>query len=140
MGGYFLEAANFEAANSLKTPEHIAPVWYFTPFYSVLRAVPDKFLGVVAMQFAVLLLFALPWLDRSPIRSIRYRGWTYRVALACFTVSFVSLGWLGLQPVSPLYTMLSRGFAVVYFLFFILMPLYTSFEKARPLPSRVKYP
>ncbi|MDD9817383.1 MAG: cytochrome bc complex cytochrome b subunit [Gammaproteobacteria bacterium] len=137
MGGYFLEPANFEPANPLKTPEHIAPVWYFTPFYSILRAVPDKLFGVVAMGVAVFLLFLLPWLDRSPVRSIRYRGWMFRAALACFVVSFLFLGWLGIQPVTPLYTIMSRFFTVIYFLFFFLMPFYSKWDPVRNPPERV---
>src|SRR5690606_9864727 len=92
MGGYFLEHANFVPADPLKTPEHIAPVWYFTPFYAILRAIPNQLAGIIAMGLAVSLFFFLPWLDRSPVKSIRYRGWRYRAALAVFTVSFLVLG------------------------------------------------
>ena len=137
MGGYFLEAANFEAANPLKTPEHIAPVWYFTPFYSILRAVPDKLMGVVAMKAAVLMLFLLPWLDKSPVRSIRYRGWNYRVALAIFVVSFLCLGWLGTKGINPVYTLWSQIFSVLYFSFFIFMPIYTRYDNDKPEPNRL---
>ncbi len=137
MGGYFLEHANFVPADPLKTPEHIAPVWYFTPFYSVLRAVPDQFLGVVAMGSAQGLLFLLPWLDRSPVKSIRYRGGIYKTALAIFVISFLSLGYLGTQPPSPVLTFLARMFSVLYFLFFILMPFYTTMDKTKPVPERV---
>ena len=122
MGGLFLEHANFEPANVLQTPEHIAPVWYFTPFYAILRAVPYKLLGVILMSLAVLLPFFLPWLDRCPVKSIRYRGWIYKVALTTFAVSFPALGYLGLQPVSDTYTLLCRLFAIPYFGFFLLMP------------------
>ncbi|MGV0005328.1 MAG: cytochrome b [Candidatus Porifericomitaceae bacterium WSBS_2022_MAG_OTU9] len=137
MGGYFLEAANFEAANPLKTPEHIAPVWYFTPFYSILRAVPDKLMGVVAMKLAVFFLFLLPWLDRSPVRSIRYRGWMYRTALTTFVVSFLALGWLGTKGINPAYTLWSQILSVLYFSFFIFMPLYTKYDNDKPEPQRL---
>jgi len=139
MGGYFLEHANFEPANATKTPEHIAPVWYFTPFYAILRAVPDKLGGVIMMGAAIALLFVLPWLDRSPVKSVRYRGWLYKGPLAAFTVSFVALGYLGMQPATPLYTNLARVFAAVYFLFFLLMPWYTRIDKTKPVPERVTY-
>ena len=138
-GGLFLEPANFEPANHLKTPEHIAPVWYFTPFYSILRAVPGKFMGAVLMGASVMLFFLLPWLDRGRVRSIRYRGWMFRLALALFTVSFIALGWIGLQPASPAITTWSRVFTVIYFLFFLLMPLYTRWDPERPEPERVRY-
>ena len=137
MGGYFLEANNFIPADPLKTPEHIAPVWYFTPFYAILRAVPSQFGGVVAMGAATLLFFFLPWLDRSPVKSIRYRGWKYKTALGLFTVSFLALGWLGLQPATVTYTWMARVFALVYFLFFLLMPFYTATDNDKPVPERV---
>jgi ubiquinol-cytochrome c reductase cytochrome b subunit len=139
MGGYFLEHANFDPANSLQTPPHIAPVWYFTPFYAILRAVPDKLLGVILMGAAVVIFFALPWLDRGKVKSVRYRGPIFKVALALFAISFVALGYLGLQPVSPLYTNLARLFTLVYFAFFLLMPWYSRFDSTRPVPSRVTY-
>ncbi len=137
MGGYFLEHANFEPANPLQTPEHIAPVWYFTPFYAILRAVPDKLFGVVLMGGAVLLPVFMPWLDRCRVKSVRYRSWIYKTALGIFAVSFLALGWLGLQPATGLYTTFSRIFSVLYFGFFILMPFYTSYEKTKPVPIRV---
>ena len=137
MGGYFLEANNFIPADPLKTPEHIAPVWYFTPFYAILRAVPSQFGGVVAMGAATLLFFFLPWLDRSPVKSIRYRGRKYKTALGLFTVSFLALGWLGLQPATVTYTWMARVFALVYFLFFLLMPFYTATDNDKPVPERV---
>jgi ubiquinol-cytochrome c reductase cytochrome b subunit len=138
--GLFLEGANFIPADPLKTPEHIAPVWYFTPFYAILRAVPSQFGGVVAMGLATMLFFFLPWLDRSPVKSIRYRGWKYKTALTAFVISFLALGWLGLQVATPLYTWLARFFAVVYFAFFLLMPFYTSTDNDKPVPDRVRYP
>jgi ubiquinol-cytochrome c reductase cytochrome b subunit len=140
LGGYFLEHANFIPADPLKTPEHIAPVWYFTPFYAILRAVPSQFGGVVAMGLATILFFFLPWLDRSPVKSIRYRGWKYKTALTTFVISFLALGWLGLQAATPLYTWLARLFSVVYFAFFFLMPFYTSTDNDKPVPDRVRYP
>lgn len=137
MGGYFIEQPNFEPANPLKTPPHIAPVWYFTPFYSILRAVPDKFLGVIAMGLAVAILFVLPWLDRAKVKSIRYRGAYYKIALAFFVISFVTLGILGTLPPDPIRALIAQVCAVVYFLFFILMPIYTKFDKTKPEPERV---
>ncbi|MFP4181308.1 MAG: cytochrome b [Thiohalospira sp.] len=136
-GGWFLEPANFIPADPLKTPEHIVPLWYFTPFYAILRAVPDKFLGVVLMAAAIVVLFLLPWLDRSPVRSVRYRGPLFKIALTLFTVSFVVLGYLGTQPASGIYTLLAQIFTIVYFAFFILMPWYTKIDKDKPVPERV---
>jgi ubiquinol-cytochrome c reductase cytochrome b subunit len=137
LGGYFLEHANFEPANTLQTPEHIAPVWYFTPFYAILRAMPHKLFGVVLMGLAVMLPIFLPWLDRCKVKSIRYRGWTFKVALFGFAISFLALGYLGLMPVSDTYTLLARVFTFLYFAFFIFMPLYTSLENPKPVPERV---
>jgi ubiquinol-cytochrome c reductase cytochrome b subunit len=141
MGGYFLEHANFVPADPLKTPEHIAPVWYFTPFYAILRAVPSindsAFPGVLAMGLSIVFLFLLPWLDRSPVKSIRYRGPFFRTALVLFVISFLVLGFLGTQPVTPLYTFLAQLFTVIYFAFFLLMPIYTKFDKDKPVPERV---
>jgi ubiquinol-cytochrome c reductase cytochrome b subunit len=141
LNGYFLEHANFVEANPLKTPEHIAPVWYLTPFYSVLRAIPpmfgSQFPGVLAMFAAILIFFALPWLDRSPVKSIRYRSPIYKWALGIFVVSFVMLGWLGLKPVTPTYALLGRVATALYFAYFILMPWYTSIGKTKEVPTRV---
>jgi ubiquinol-cytochrome c reductase cytochrome b subunit len=139
MGGYFLEHANFEPADPLRTPEHIAPVWYFTPYYAILRAVPSKLFGVVLMGAAVLAFFFVPWLDRSRVKSIRYRGWLYRGFLFAFAISFLALGYLGLQPATPAYTNAARVFTVVYFAFFILMPWYTKADQTKPVPERVTY-
>jgi len=139
MGGWFLEKDNFVPADPLKTPEHIVPLWYFTPFYAILRAVPDKFLGVVAMGGAIAVLFILPWLDRSPVKSIRYKGIIFKIALATFVVSFVALGWLGTQPATPLLTNFARLFSVLYFAFFILMPFYSVIDKTKPEPERITY-
>lgn len=137
MGGYFIEYANFEIANGLKTPEHIAPVWYFTPFYSVLRAVPDKLLGFIAFGASVAILFVLPWLDRSPVKSIRYRGWMSKVMLVLFTSSFIILGVLGVKAPTEARTLLAQVCTVIYFAFFFLMPIWTSIEKCKPEPDRI---
>ncbi|MBP8184380.1 MAG: cytochrome bc complex cytochrome b subunit [Pseudomonas sp.] len=137
MGGYFLEKPNFEVANAFKTPAHIAPVWYFTPFYAILRAVPDKLMGVVAMGAAIAILFVLPWLDRSPVKSIRYKGWLSKIWMLIFIVSFVVLGFYGSQAPSDLGTIMSRVCTILYFAFFILMPFYTRMEKTKPVPDRV---
>jgi ubiquinol-cytochrome c reductase cytochrome b subunit len=149
VGGYFLEYNNFVPADPLKTPEHIAPVWYFTPYYSILRAVPpmfeSQFPGVAAMGASTLILFLMPWLDRSPVKSIRYRGLEYKLWLAVFVVSFLVLGWLGTKPTDFLgkiggietATLLARVFTVLYFAFFVLMPWYSARDKTKPVPERV---
>jgi ubiquinol-cytochrome c reductase cytochrome b subunit len=156
MGGYFLEANNFIPADPLKTPAHIAPVWYFTPYYSILRAVPpilnSQFPGVAAMGLSVVSFAFLPWLDRSPVKSIRYRGNLYKKWLAAFVVSFLILGYLGTEPSNvwgqfsvdiPLLggadraTVVARIFSVVYFSFFALMPWYSKRDKTKPVPERV---
>jgi len=139
MGGYFLEYANFEPANPLQTPPHIAPVWYFTPFYAILRAVPSKPLGAALMGLAVVLFVFLPWLDRGKVKSIRYRGPLFKFFLISFAISFVALGYLGLQAPTALFTNLARLFTVVYFAFFLLMPWYSSVDKTKPVPTRVTY-
>jgi len=139
MGGLFLEAPNFEPADPLRTPEHIAPVWYFTPFYAILRAVPSKSMGALLMGVAVVLFVFLPWLDRGKVKSIRYRGPLFKFFLFSFALAFVVLGWLGLQPATPLFTNLARFFTVVYFAFFLLMPWYSSIDKTKPVPTRVTY-
>jgi len=153
MGGYFLEYNNFVPADPLKTPVHIAPVWYFTPFYSILRAVPpllgSQFPGVMAMGLSVLIFFFLPWLDRGAVKSIRYRGTVYKTALALFVISFVVLGYLGTVPTNvwgqfggwlggaERATVVARIFTIIYFLFFLLMPWYTRIDRTRPEPERV---
>ncbi|MEM7465845.1 MAG: cytochrome bc complex cytochrome b subunit [Pseudomonadota bacterium] len=136
-GGWFLEHNNFVPADPLKTPEHIVPVWYFTPFYAILRAVPDKLVGVIMMGAAVMILFLLPWLDRSPVKSIRYRGTIYKTALTSFVISFIALGYLGTQNPTVLLTWLARFFSVIYFGFFLLMPIYTKMDQTKPVPDRV---
>ena len=141
LNGYFLESPNFIEANPLKTPEHIAPLWYLTPYYSVLRAIPplfgSQFPGVLAMFAALGVFFLLPWLDRSPVKSIRYRSPIYKWILGTFVVSFIVLGWLGVQPVTPLYALLARIFTTLYFAFFILMPWFSTLGKTKEVPERV---
>ncbi|TLZ56730.1 MAG: cytochrome b [Gammaproteobacteria bacterium] len=139
LGGLFLEAPNFEPANPISTPEHITPVWYFTPYYAMLRAVPDQRMGALLMLLAVASFFFLPWLDRSPVKSMRYRGWISRTALALFAVSFVALGYLGLQPAEGLYVVLARIFVAIYFAFFLLMPFYSRIDPVKPVPDRVVF-
>jgi ubiquinol-cytochrome c reductase cytochrome b subunit len=182
-GGYFIEYNNFIPADPLMTPAHIAPVWYFTPYYSILRAVTENFMwvlaaaviaysalvmlavkgtkvraavaavavvllaglftieakvwGVVLMGVAVLIFFGLPWLDRSPVKSIRYKGPIVKTALALFVVSFVVLGYYGTQPVTTAGTLLSQIFTLVYFAYFLLMPWYSRMDRTKPEPARV---
>jgi ubiquinol-cytochrome c reductase cytochrome b subunit len=182
-GGYFLEYNNFIPADPLKTPPHIAPVWYFTPYYSILRAVTEDFMwalaagligyvallmltvrndmlklalfvatavvlvlffrldpkvwGVVLMGSATLIFFLLPWLDRSPVKSIRYKGPLFKVALALFVVVFLILGYLGTLTVTEGRTLVAQVCTLMYFAFFLLMPWYTRMDKTRPEPERV---
>lgn len=144
MGGYFLEPPNFQEANPLQTPAHIAPVWYYTPFYAMLRAatyplfgVDAKFWGLVVMGVAVIIPAALPWLDRSPVKSIRYKGAISKGMLAMLVVSFVVLGWLGTLPPGPIYEFMAQLGTAGYFAYFVLMPWYTRVEKTKPVPERV---
>jgi ubiquinol-cytochrome c reductase cytochrome b subunit len=120
-GGYFLEHDNFVPADPLKTPEHIKPVWYFTPYYAILRAIPDKLTGVIAMGVAVMILFLLPWLDRHPIKSMRYRGPLFSLLLLVFAFTFLALGWLGLQPASAVFSEVGLRLSELYFAFFLLL-------------------
>jgi ubiquinol-cytochrome c reductase cytochrome b subunit len=143
-GGYFIEKPNFDQANPLKTPDHIAPVWYMTPFYAILRAITfsvfgldAKFLGVIFMGAAIAILFVLPWLDRSPVRSMRYKGWLSKIALTIFAISFIVLGYLGIVPATEGRTTVAQILTTLYFLYFILMPFYTRMEKTKPVPERV---
>ena len=135
----FLEKANFEPANPLSTPDPISPSWYFTPYYAILRSFPDKGAGAVAMLIAVSAFFFLPWLDRSPVKSIRYRGWIFRTFLTLFVLSFLGLMYLGLQPAQGIYVQLSRVCCVPYFAFFLLMPIYSRVDPVKPVPDRVTY-
>jgi ubiquinol-cytochrome c reductase cytochrome b subunit len=182
-GGYFLEYNNFVPADPLKTPQHIAPVWYFTPYYSILRAttadfklvlaaavlamaflivrspframtktiavfitaallvgfyfIDAKVWGVVLMGLAVMIFFLLPWLDVSPVKSIRSKGPLYKSALGVFVVVFLVLGYFGTQPVSPFATYMAQLGTLLYFAFFFLMPWYSRMDKTRPVPERV---
>jgi ubiquinol-cytochrome c reductase cytochrome b subunit len=136
-GDLFLEYDNFIPADPMVTPEHIKPVWYFTPYYAMLRAVPDKLFGVIVMGGAVMILFLLPWLDRSPVKSIRYRGPITKLLLAIFVVGFVVLGWLGMQSGSATQTFWARLFTFYYFAFFISMPIWTRMDATKPVPDRV---
>jgi ubiquinol-cytochrome c reductase cytochrome b subunit len=137
LGGYFLEHANFSPANSMQTPSLIAPVWYMTPFYAMLRAVPNKLMGVIVLFAAIFILFFLPWLDRSKVKSLRYRGSYSKIALTIFVISFGSLIYLGIQEVTTIKKVLAQIFTVLYFAFFLLMPIYTRYEKTKPVPERL---
>jgi len=137
MGGYFLEHNNFTPANPLVTPDPIAPMWYMSPFYAMLRAIPDKLLGVMCMGFALLFLFLLPWLDRSSVRSMRYKGNYSRIMLFLGVIAFVLLGYLGTTSVTPVRLFLARVSTGLYFAYFLLMPFYTRLEATRPLPARI---
>ena len=136
-GGYFLELANFEEANPLVTPEHIAPVWYYAPYYTMLRAVPDPFGGLIVMAAAVAIIFVVPWLDRSNVASIRYKGILSKIAIVMFVVSFITLGYLGTVTVTETGKIMSIICTVMYFAFFLLMPFYTSIEKTHEVPDRL---
>jgi ubiquinol-cytochrome c reductase cytochrome b subunit len=136
-GGLFIEAPNFEPANPLSTPEHIAPSWYFTPFYAILRGIPNPGLGALAMAGSLVVLILLPWLDRSPVKSTRYRPLRWKIALAIFVISFLALGYLGMQPAEGIYPLLARIFTGLYFAFFVFMPFYTRGESTSRVPDRV---
>ncbi len=137
MGGYFLEPTNLEPANPLVTPQHITPLWYMAPFYAMLRAIPDKLWGVVVMGSAMLVLFFLPWLDRSPVRAMRYKGYYSQAALVFFILSVLVLGFLGTRALTPGTLWVARGSTVVYFAYFLLMPLYSKHESHQALPERM---
>ncbi|MYD42370.1 MAG: cytochrome bc complex cytochrome b subunit [Gammaproteobacteria bacterium] len=146
MGGYFIEKPNFAEADPLKTPDHIAPVWYYTPFYAMLRAatfpflgIDAKFWGLIIMIGAILIPAALPWLDRSKVKSMRYKGWFSKIALMNFIVAFFVLGYLGTIPPSAFATAVAQIMTIVYFAYFFLMPWYTSIESTKPEPERVKH-
>ena len=136
-GGLFLEHDNFVQANPMVTPLHIKPVWYFTPYYAMLRAVPDKQFGVITMGGALMILFLLPWLDRSPVKSIRYRSLLSKVMIALFVVAFVILGYLGMQAGSTAQTLLARVLTMFYFAFFIFMPFWSRLGATKAVPERV---
>ena len=136
-GGLFLEHDNFVPANPLVTPEHIKPVWYFTPYYAILKAVPDKLIGVVLMGLSVAVLFLLPWLDRSPAKSIRYKGAWYKILVFTFAVAFVRLGMLGMAEGTPAQTWEMRVWTFVYFSFFILLFFLSKGGKTKAVPKRL---
>jgi ubiquinol-cytochrome c reductase cytochrome b subunit len=137
LGGYFLEKDNFVPADPLKTPEHIVPVWYFTPFYAILRAIPDKLGGVLAMGAAIFVLFFLPWIDRCSVKSIRYRGKSYKILLSLFVISFFGLGYIGMNPATPVLTWVGRLFTLIYFGFFVALYFTSVNEKTKEPPDRV---
>jgi len=138
-GGFFLEPPNFTPADNLKTPPHIAPVWYFTPFYSILRAVPDQQLGVVAMALSIIVLFLLPWLDRSKVKSIRYKHWSFKVWLTLFVIAFFILGYLGVKAPTPGRTLMAQICTIYYFVFFFGMPWWSKIGQTKPVPERVTH-
>jgi ubiquinol-cytochrome c reductase cytochrome b subunit len=183
MFGWFLEHDNFVAANILQTPPEIKPLWYFTPFYSILRATTEQMIyvlaamvlgmtaltvvsvknmrakitavavaavlfagfvtlqakvwGVVLMGLSLVVFFFLPWLDRSPVKSIRYRGWMFKLALTIFTIAFVVLGYVGVKPAEGIYKLAAQICTVLYFSFFLLMPWISTYDKTKPVPDRV---
>ena len=138
-GGLFLEHDNFVPADPLVTPELIKPVWYFTPFYAILKAVPDKLMGVILMGASVVILFFMPWIDRSPVRSIRYRGLQFKIMLGLFVVAFIRLGMLGMAEGTPAQTVEMRVWTFVYFAYFVLLFFLSPKEKTRPVPERVTH-
>ena len=144
-GGYLIEYVNYEEANNLITPEHIVPAWYYTPYYAMLRAITfpigpltAKFLGFVIMAAGMVIIAFVPWLDRSPVKSIRYKGMYSKLALCSLVVSFFVLGYLGMVRPNPLRTALAQVFTALYFAYFLLMPFYTKYEKCRTVPDRIK--
>jgi ubiquinol-cytochrome c reductase cytochrome b subunit len=138
-GGLFLEHDNFVPANPLVTPEHIKPVWYFTPYYAILKAVPDKLMGVILMFAAVGILFFMPWLDRSPAKSIRYKGLWYKIMLGLFAIAFVRLGMLGMSEGTAAQTIEMRVWTFVYFGFFVLLYFISPGAKTKPVPERLTH-
>jgi len=138
-GGLFMEAPNFEPANPVSTPEHIAPVWYFTPYYAILRAVPDQKMGALLMAISVLAFLFVPWLDRAKNKSLRYRGLASKFLVGMFFVTFLVLMWLGLKPADGIYVLLARIFTTLYFLFFLLLPFVSKADGNGPVPERVTY-
>ena len=138
VGGWFLEHDNFTEANRLVTPAHIKSVWYYTPYYAMLRVVPDKLMGVIIMFAPIAVLFFVPWLDSARVRSYRYRGWISKLALAILAISFVWLGKIGAGTVTdPVETIIGRVLTFLYFAFFITMPIWTKLDKTKPVPERV---
>ncbi len=139
MGGFFIEPSNAVPADAFKPIEHIEPLWYFTPFYAILRAIDNKLLGVIAMFASIFVFFLLPWLDRGEVKSIRYRGPYYKIALTLFVISFLVLGFLGMKPPTPFYSSLALVMTIVYFSFFLFMPWYTKYDRCLPVPERVTH-
>ena len=150
--GWFLEHDNFVPANILQTPVDIKPLWYFTPFYSILRAntinffwIDAKIWGVLSMGLSIMVFFLVPWLDRSPVKSVRYRGPMYKTALAIFVVSFILLGYLGTRKPDDVDLFLLKNVywaqlgTIAYFAFFFLMPIYTKLDKTKSVPERVRW-
>jgi len=138
-GGLFMEAPNFEPANPSSTPEHIAPVWYFTPYYAILRAVPDQKLGALLMALSVAVFLFMPWIDRAKNKSVRYRGIASKILLGVFFVTFLMLMWLGLKPADGIYVLLARIFTVLYFGFFVALFFVSKWDGNGPVPDRVTY-
>ena len=143
-GGYVLEHPNYEPANPLKTPSLIVPVWYYTPFYSMLRSstyplfgMTAKFWGLVVMAGAMAILFVVPWLDKSPVKSIRHKGLASKIFLVLLVVAMFILGYLGTQHPTPARNVIAQVCTAIYFAFFLLMPWYTKVEKTKPVPERV---
>ena len=136
-GGYFIEMANFEKANPLVTPDHIAPVWYYAPFYTMLRAIPDPLGGLIVMAAAVAIFFIVPWLDNSKVASIRYKGIYSKIAITLFGVSFLTLGYLGTVGVTEIRKTMSVICTIIYFAYFLLMPIYTKLETTKVVPERL---
>lgn len=137
MGGHFLEPPNFEAADPMRTPAHIAPVWYFTPFYAILAAVPNPLGGVILMFGSIVLLFMMPWIDRSTVRSIRYRSGLHKANLTMLVISFIVLGFVGALPPTEFWTRIGQVFTFLYFAFFVLLFFYSKNERTKPLPERL---
>ncbi len=138
-GGYFLEPANFEPANPLSTPPEITPSWYLTPYYAILRGIPNQRIGALLLLLAIVAYLLLPWLDRSPVKSMRYKGWLSRLFFALFILSFLGLMYVGLHPVETVYVVMGRICTVFYFAYFVLMPWYTRFESVKPVPERLTF-
>lgn len=136
-GGYFMEAPNFEPANGLKTPEHIAPVWYFGPYYTILRVIPHPLLGAIGMFSAIIVLFLLPWFDRGVVKSIKYRSKAHLINLTQFSICFIILGVLGTLPATPVYNMIGVFASFGYFGFFVALWFYSKNEKTKPVPERI---
>ena len=133
-GGYVLEKPNYLPANPQVTPDEITPAWYFGVFYAMLRAVPSMFNSQI---WGVLVMFFLPWLDRSPVKSIRYKGPMFKVFVLIFAADFIMLNYLGMHKPSPLFTTLARFGTVYYFFFFLGMPFYSRMISTKPVPDRV---